>query len=81
MNPVWDEFYRFLVFNAKYQELNLEVSIYFAYLSCGKDIWQCCRLIVWKVAERALVMEVDGGGGGEGEVWCTSHNMELRAML
>ncbi|CAB4022584.1 extended synaptotagmin-2-like isoform X2, partial [Paramuricea clavata] len=25
VNPVWDEFYRFLVFNAKYQELNLEV--------------------------------------------------------
>ncbi|XP_028394171.1 extended synaptotagmin-3-like isoform X2 [Dendronephthya gigantea] len=25
LNPVWDEFYRFLVFNAKYQELNIEV--------------------------------------------------------
>lgn len=28
VNPVWDEFYRFLVFNAKYQELNLDVSLY-----------------------------------------------------
>ena len=49
VNPVWDEFYRFLVFNAKYQELNIEViKIYFCYLlviRMSSEVIQVCKVI------------------------------------